>query len=60
MADKKVKNTKPSLSKDDFIKFLATSSPEEITNYIVNKGKPPNLICPMIFLDRDDDKSNKL
>ena len=60
MADKKVKNTKPSLSKDDFIKFLATSSPEEITNYIINKGKPPKLISPMIFLDRDDDKSNKL
>ena len=60
MADKKVKNTKVSLNKDDFIKFLATSSPEEVTNYIVNKGKPPKLISPMIFLDRDDDKSNKL
>lgn len=60
MTNKKVKNNKPSISKDDFIKFLATSSPEEVTNYIVNKGKPPKLICPMIFLDREDDKSNKL
>ena len=51
------KNTKNKIDKDAFLKFLASSSPEEINQYILNKGKPPKLIEPLIYIERNDDKS---
>ena len=52
------KNTKnKTIDKDAFLKFLASSSPEEINQYILNKGKPPKLIEPLIYIERNDDKS---
>jgi len=48
------KNNKDTVSKDDFISFLASSTPEELNKLIETKGKPPKLICPMFFFPRDD------
>lgn len=39
------------INKENFIQFLATSSPEEVSEYIKEKGKPAKLIKPMIFFD---------
>ena len=51
-------NTKnKTIDNDAFLKFLASSSPEEINQYILNKGKPPKLIEPLIYIERNDDKS---
>lgn len=47
---------KPSISKNDFIDFLANATPEEVNRYILEKGKPRKLISPMYFFDRDDSK----
>lgn len=41
------KEPKPTLSRDSFINFLASASPEEINQYISEKGKPGKLIDPM-------------
>ena len=35
--------------KEDFIKFLATATPEEVNKLILEKGKPRKLIEPIIF-----------
>lgn len=56
---KKDKAQSYTVAKDDFINFLASASPEEVSRYILEKGKPRKLIEPMIFFDRDkkvDDK----
>ena len=42
---------KPTISKQDFIKFLASATPEEINKYIAEKGKPGRLVEPIIFFD---------
>ena len=45
------------IAKDDFISFLANSSPEEINNYIKERGKPCKPYEVIIFFDdRKDDK----
>lgn len=46
------------IEREDFIDFLASATPEEVNQYILEKGKPPKLIEPMIFFDREktDDK----
>ena len=48
---KSAKSSKPIIQKQDFIKFLASATPEEINRYIVEKGKPARLIEPIIFFD---------
>lgn len=56
---KKDKAQSYTVAKDDFITFLASASPEEVSRYILEKGKPRKLIEPIIFFDRDkkiDDK----
>lgn len=52
------KNTpkKPTIDKDNFIDFLANAKPEEINQYIREKGKPRKLIQPMFFFDKKEDK----
>ena len=50
---------KPSISKTDFIDFLASATPEEINQYIMEKGKPRKPICPMIFFPRDGEQEKK-
>lgn len=42
------------IEKEDFIKFLASATPEEVNELILEKGKPPKLIEPMIFFDRPE------
>lgn len=49
--EKKKVVSKPTISKCDFIKFLSSATPEEINRYIVEKGKPPRLVEPIIFFD---------
>jgi len=45
----KKKETKDTTSKENFIDYLASCSPEEINKLIEEKGKPPRKICPMFF-----------
>ena len=54
----KTKNTinTNSITKDNFIEFLANATPEEVNQYILEKGKPRKLVEPMIFFK---DKQNK-
>ena len=46
------------VEKENFIQFLASSTPEEINQYILQKGKPPKLIEPIVFFDKKEDSSN--
>lgn len=46
-----MKNNSERISKDNFINFLATSSPEEINEFIQREGKPKKPIIPIIFFD---------
>ena len=48
---KPTKAPKPVIQKQDFIKFLASATPEEINRYIAEKGKPGRLIEPIIFFE---------
>lgn len=43
------KQKKDSISKENFIEFISSASPEEINKLIEEKGKPPKKICPMFF-----------
>ena len=55
---KKTKEQKPTITKNNFIEFLANSSPEEINKFILEKGKPRKLIAPMIFFKDKQDQTN--
>ena len=50
------KETKDSISKDNFIDFLVSRSPGDINKMIEDKGKPPKRICPMFFFPDQNDK----
>ena len=50
------KENKPKISKENFIEFLAHSTPEEIDKYISEKGKTRKLIEPIIFFDKNNKK----
>lgn len=47
------------IEKEDFIEFLASSTPEEINEYIREKGKPCKLVDPMVYFKSKDDKATK-
>ena len=53
------KETKPKISKENFIEFLAHSTPEEIDKYISEKGKPRKLVEPIIFFEETTFASSK-
>lgn len=40
------------IQKLDFIKFISSSTPQEINEFIETNGKPPKLIDPIIFLEK--------
>lgn len=48
---KKEKSYMQTITRDNFIKFLADATPEEVNRLIIEKGKPRKLIEPMIFFD---------
>ena len=48
------KESKPKISKENFIDFLAKSTPEEIDKYILENGKPKKLQEPFIFFNNKD------
>lgn len=48
---------KPSINRQDFIDFLASSTPEEINKYILEKGKPRKVIHPMFFFDKNNEEN---
>lgn len=50
----KKKKEQESISKDDFIAYISSKSPEEINKLISEKGKPPRRICPMFFFPDKD------
>ena len=52
----KSKNTGFVISKENFIDFLASATPEEVNRYILEKGKPMKLFEPMVFFDRKNKK----
>lgn len=51
------KNKKMTIDKNDFIEFLANSSPEEVNKFILEKGKPRKLIEPMVFFKSKNEKA---
>ena len=51
-------NKKIVMSKDNFIDFLASATPEEINQYIIEKGKPGKLIDPMNIRKKENSKNN--
>lgn len=54
---KKEKPQSFTVSKDNFIDFLASASPEEVNRFITEKGKPRKLIEPMIFFKNKDSRN---
>lgn len=54
----KSKNSKVSLPKDDFIDYLSSLTPEEINEYIKQKGKKAKLVSPFI-VERKTDQMDK-
>lgn len=51
------KNKKPSIPKQDFIEFLANAKPDEINDYIRDKGKPRKLCEPMYFFPKEGEET---
>lgn len=49
------KTEKPTIKKKDFIDFLASATPEEVNEYIREKGKPRKPVYPMFFFDNEED-----
>ena len=45
------KNNVFSMTKENFIKFISSATPEEINDFITKKGKPPKMIVPIIYYD---------
>lgn len=45
----KHQSPKYGIPKEDFIEFLASATPEEINNYIQEKGKPRKVFYPLIY-----------
>ena len=52
MKEKKKKDT---ISKDNFIEYLSSCSPDEINKMIEEKGKPLRKICPIFFFPPKDE-----
>ena len=50
------KKEKFTIGKDDFISFLAQASPQDITKYIEEHGKPRKLIPGIVPFDRPSNK----
>ena len=44
-----MKKKKPGFKKDNFIDFLSSMTPEEINNYIKEKGKKAKPVSPLII-----------
>lgn len=57
----KTKQQKPKfgMKKEDFIDFLASATPEEINNYIQEKGKPRKVFCPLFYHEKHSKEENK-
>lgn len=48
------------IEKEDFIRYLAEATPEELNQLIQEKGKPRRLIHPIFYFNMyDKDKENK-
>lgn len=56
---KKEKSYMQTITRENFIKFLAEATPEEVNQLITEKGKPRKLIEPMIFFDRPKEDNSK-
>lgn len=56
MNKKPNKPEKPAITKNDFIAFLSSATPEEINNVIAERGKPAKRINPIIFYDKREKK----
>lgn len=48
---------KMTICKENFIEFLASATPEEVNQMILEKGKPRKMIEPMIFFSRKNEKA---
>lgn len=56
---KSKQKTKYVMPKEDFITFLASATPDEINQYIQEKGKPRKLFCPLIYCPKTTKEDNK-
>lgn len=48
-------SNKSTIKKNDFIDFLASATPEEVSRYIQEKGKKQKLVNPVFFFNREED-----
>ena len=52
MSISKPQKPKFTMKKEDFISFLSSATPEEINNYIQEKGKPRKVFCPLFYNEK--------
>lgn len=53
------KEKKPSISKENFIDFLSSATPQDINELIVTRGKPPKRYSPLFFFKKPEDRVKK-
>ena len=53
------KQNKPRISKENFIDFLSSASPQELNDLIISQGKPPKSYTPIFFYKKPEDKKQK-
>ena len=53
------KEKKPRISKENFIDFISSASPQEINELIISKGKPPKRYTPLFFFKKPEDRKQK-
>lgn len=56
---KNIKVKIPELSKEEFIEFLASATPQELNELISNKGKERKLYCPFYQFRNTEDQEEK-
>lgn len=56
---KSKKPSKPSVEKEDFIYFLSHSTPQELNQLILEKGKPHKPYCPISFSRKTEIQEEK-
>lgn len=51
-------SNKPTIKKTDFIDFLSNATPEEVSRYIMEKGKKQKLVNPVFFFNKEEDNKS--
>ena len=54
-----MKKDKFTIDKDDFISFLAHATPQDVSKYIEEHGKPRKLIRGIVYFESAENSKNK-